>query len=217
MSSDKSMLVLTSPQLYLESKALVDSYFANSTVMVWEQGDTGGRAFINRELTNENWLTCVSIYNDYIFSLEELSKIPVIVNIHPALPSLRGRGYDVLPLIHEHSFHGATLHVVTQDIDAGPIIDVVVEPIPNGIGYLDFRKRNQTLCLKMLDVFLNLYLKTSHEQLKAELNRLVIKSEHTWKGDFIDSANLKCLLSKFFQSHPQHPLAHQIPDQLMSP
>jgi len=135
------------------------------------------------------------------------------VNIHPALPSLRGRGYDVLPLIQEHCFHGATLHIVTQDIDAGPIIDVVVEPIPRGIDYLDFRKRNQILCLKMLDFFLKLYRQTSHEQLKVELNRLAIKSEHAWEGDFINSASLKCILSKFFKN-PQHPLAHQIPNQL---
>lgn len=183
--------------------------------MVWDQGDTAGRAFINHELMSKNWLTCVSVYNDYIFSQEELSKIPIVVNIHPALPSLRGRGYDVLPLIHEHSFHGATLHVVTQDIDAGPIIHVLVEPIPSGIGYLDFRQRNQKLCLKMLGFFLKLYHQTSDEKLKADLNRLVIKSDHNWQGDFINSANLKYILCKFFHKHPQHPLSHQIPHQLM--
>ena len=210
------ILVVTSPQLYSESKEMVSRYFYGITVMVWKQGDSVGRKKINHELMSKDWQVCISIYNDYIFSKEELNKIPIVINIHPALPHLRGRGHDVLPLINRDTHHGVTLHLITEDIDAGPIIDVLTEPLPSITSYASFRRSNQLLSLKMLDIFLNHYREIGNEKLKIELTGRASQSSYAWKGNFINSSALRSILINFFSRQPDHPLLDQVPNHLMT-
>jgi hypothetical protein len=216
MSDRKSLVILTSPDLYFQTRRVLYSHSLDVPILVWKQGDKIGSRFISNYLNSNEWLTCLSIYNDYIFSDLQIKKIPIIVNIHPALPHLRGRGYDIIPLIDEHTAHGVTLHFVTKSIDAGLIIDVLSEPIPSRISYLDFRQRNQILSLKMLNIFLKLYGGTSSEQFKDKLNGLAMRSEYVWQGDFVNSVNLKAILIKFFQENPRHHMLQQIPSHFMA-
>jgi methionyl-tRNA formyltransferase len=216
MCLNEVMLILTSPNLYLQSKDLTRKHFSNVPILVWEQGDVEERKFISNELMSKKWMICASIYNDYIFSEDELKNIPTVINIHPALPHIRGRGYDLMPLMYKQSLHGVTLHFVNKFVDAGPIIDVLIEPIPDGICYHDFRRRNQFLSLQMLDRFFNLCHQSSIPQLIEKMNILAGNSTHSWSGDFMNTRNLQTLLINFFKSNPNHPLLDQIPQHLIT-
>lgn len=185
-------------------------------MLIWQQGDAVAQAEINGELLSGNWLLCISFYNDYIFSREELQKIGCVVNIHPALPHLRGRGYDVIPLLEGHSEHGATLHFVTEKIDAGQIIDVLSRPIPAGVGYQEFRSSNQRLSLEMLTRLLGLCQRVGLQQVPAELARDASISPHVWRGSFTNSARLGAMLSELRWRNPEHPLLLQLPATLLA-
>lgn len=211
-----SAVIVTSPPLSEAAKELAQLYLPSSVVFVWEQGDLDSLSAIRSVLLSGECSICISFYNDYIFEREEIEKIGCVVNIHPALPHLRGRGYDIIPLLDKHTVHGATLHFVTESIDAGQIIDVVSQPIPKGITYQDLRSGNQKLSLHMLDRLLRICQRHDPEELPAVLGCLASTSQHVWQGGFINSAKLVAMLSDLRQSHPQHPVLLQLPDLFLA-
>lgn len=210
-----SVAIFTSPPLSLLTKAITHRYFPSAKIFVWERGDSSALSAIRADLLSRHWLACISVYNDYVFGREEIANIKCIVNIHPALPDLRGRGYDIIPLLNQDAIHGATLHFVSESIDAGKIIDVISQPIPEGISYLDFRARNQQLCLRMLENLLGICKRHSLEKLPTVLNQVASTSSHVWKGSFTSSAKLAAVLSELRGRYPQHPMLLQLPDSLL--
>lgn len=211
-----STVIVTSPPLSESVKEMAQLYLPSSVVFVWEQGDLDSLSAIRSVLLSGDFSLCISFYNDYIFEPEEIEKIGCVVNIHPALPQLRGRGYDIIPLLDNHTIHGATLHFVTESIDAGQIIDVVSQPIPQGITYQELRSRNQMLSLLMLDRLFRICQRNGFLDLPGVLGQLASTSTHVWQGDFMNSARLAAMLSDLRRSHPRHPVLQQLPDVFLA-
>jgi methionyl-tRNA formyltransferase len=197
-----------------QAKTLLQEYFPTGEVLTWQQGDSEAHTAIRSRLLSGEWRLCISFYNDYIFSPEEIQVLGCVVNIHPALPTLRGRGYDILPLLQGHREHGVTLHFVSKAIDAGDIIDVITHPIPLDIGYSEFRLRNQTNSLTMLDRLLQRCRHTNMAHLHQNLNQTAAAARLSWSGGFVTSARLACILREFRKRDPDHPLLNHIPRSL---
>ncbi|MBN1151016.1 hypothetical protein JXA84_07350 [candidate division WOR-3 bacterium] len=68
----------------------------------------------------------VSIFYDRIFKKDFLERFEKMINIHPGLlPEYRGLNPINWALKNEEEFHGATIHLVDEGIDTGPIISMV--------------------------------------------------------------------------------------------
>ena len=114
-----SALLITSPPLADAARALLERWAPDAGFVVWTPGDHAAAQALRRDLLRQRWSWGVSFYNDYLFNAEEIGRFTDLFNIHPALPAIRGRGYDVLPLIERHGEYGVTLHRVAEAIDAG--------------------------------------------------------------------------------------------------
>jgi methionyl-tRNA formyltransferase len=194
---------------------LVEQYFPGGLACCWQQGDQDTGELIRAELLSRKWELCISFYNDYIFSGEEIDACGCMVNIHPALPHLRGRGYDIIPLLQKHREHGATLHFVRESIDAGPIIDVLVQNIPDGIDYQKFRSRNQMLSLNMLERLLWQCRTADATRLFQDFLDISESRQISWSGEFVNSRKLARMLLLFKMTSPEHPIFSQIPASLL--
>lgn len=216
MQTPAQVVLVTSPPLRRQAGALLRGYFPEGSVLTWQQGDHEARAAIRTRLLSGFWTLCISFYNDYIFSREEIDALGCVVNIHPALPRLRGRGYDILPLLEKHREHGVTLHFVSEAIDAGEIIDVIAQPVPPAIRYPEFRARNQELSLAMLDRLLRRCQHVDLEHLQQDLKQMAAAAVLSWSGGFVTSAKLATMLRELRGREPDHPLLRHIPRALES-
>lgn len=214
MLSAAQPVIVTSPPLSHEAGALLREYFPAGSVLTWQHGDRQSQAAIRTNLLSGAWPLCISFYNDYIFSREEIEALGCVVNIHPAHPGLRGRGYDILPLLEKHCEHGVTLHFVSEVIDAGEIIEVVTQPVPPAIRYQEFRARNQELSLAMLDRLLSRCRHAGMSHLQQELKRTAAMAGLSWSGGFVTSEKLACRLRELRSREPDHPLLRHIPREL---
>jgi len=206
MQDPAQAILVTSPPLRREAAALLRKYFPAGSVLIWQQGDHEARAAISARLLSGSWPLCISFYNDYIFSREEIDALGCVVNIHPALPCLRGRGYDILPLLETHREHGVTLHFVSEKIDAGEIIEVIAQSVPPAIRYPEFRARNQELSLAMLDRLLRRCQHADLTHLHQDLKRMAAAAGLSWSGGFVTSAKLANILHELRAREPDHPL-----------
>ncbi len=190
-------------------------HFPKGEILVWQHGDRSARGTVRERLLSRKWQLCISFYNDYVFSREEIVAFGCVVNIHPAMPFLRGRGYDTLPLIEQHREHGATLHFVSEEIDAGEIIEVLGQPVPPGISYPEFRIRTQMLSLAMLERLL-LRSRNSHVgALNLDLKRMAEACEWRWSGEAVTSEKLGELLRELRRREPDHLALRDIPSTLV--
>lgn len=216
MQNPAQVILVTSPPLRRQAAALLREYFPAGSVLIWRQGDHEARAAISARLLSGSWPLCISFYSDYIFSREEIDALGCVVNIHPALPGLRGRGYDILPLLEKHREHGVTLHFVSEAIDAGEIIEVIAQPVPPAIRYPEFRARNQVLSLAMLDRLLRRCQQADVTHLHQDLKRMAAAAGLSWSGGFVTSAKLACMLRELRGREPDHPLLRHTPRALES-
>ncbi len=135
--------------------------------------------------------------------------------IHPSLPSLRGVGYDHIPLIENHQEHGATLHflkrpsrnrfIVKKDIDAGRIIRTRKRKLSLQATYGDIRIFNQQIAFEMLEELSEQLLAwgdidTAYRELSAEAE----KNDLAWTERYIDSSTLQKILRELRASNPDH-------------
>lgn len=133
-----------------------------------------------------------------------------MVNIHPALPTLRGCGYDILPLLEKHWEHGVTLHFVSEAIETGEIIEFIAQPVPPAIRYPEFRARNQELSLAMLDRLLRRCRHTDMAHLHQDLEQMAAAAVLSRSGGFMTSAKLACMLRELRGCEPDYPLLRHI-------
>ena len=190
MNKNNDVVLITSPVLADKTRALFENICPNGTCLVWRQGDDSGKAQIHSELMAGKFFLGISFYNDYIFSAEEIDSIECLVNIHPALPHLPGRGYDVLPLIRGDENYGVTFHFVINKIDSGEIIDTLSKEIPLNTSQQNLRIMNQDLSFKFLRTFLNEY-KSVGKNIKHILKRKSQKLDLSWSGTFMNSSDLE--------------------------
>ncbi len=202
------------PNLGYEGFEIIRRYIPNAVSYIWKRGDKAGKESIKRDIISNPQSVLFSFYNDYIFEPEELSKFRLAVNIHPSLE--RGRGYDTIPLIENHSTHGIMLHYVTEAIDAGNIIQVKEQKIPEGINYTNFRRVNQALCLKMLEDFAKRFVNTlCIEELEDGLANEAEKLSRSWGDRYISANYLGRTLRTLRQSEPDHRVFQVLPEEII--
>lgn len=190
------VVLITSPHLADETRDIFENMCPDGRLLVWRQGDDCGKRQVYSELTSENFSLGISLYNDYIFSAEEINSIGCLVNIHPALPHLPGRGYDILPIIRGDERYGVTFHFVTNKIDSGEIIEIFSEKMHLNTSRQSLRRMNQELSIKFLKIFLNEYIafgKNIKDVLKKRSQRLGAN----WSGTFMNSSDLE----KYIRTH----------------
>lgn len=215
-SAEPAPVIVTSSPLAREARQLLRRHYPDGLLLVWQQGSAPLLSgTLSTKLLSIATPLCISFYNDYIFSAEEIAAFSALVNIHPALPSIRGRGYDTLPILKQHCEYGATLHFVTKDIDSGPIIEVASRPMPQSVAYQEFRRMTQTLSLSMLENLLQRGRRIGLATLAGELRDRAIQSEWHWSGDRLTSPQLAVLLRNASRFQPQHPLFAQLPTHLL--
>lgn len=182
---------------------------------MWTRGSAPERRRgLNRTRLARTAPRCLSLDNDNIFSRQEIAAFPGLVNIHPALPNLRGRGYDTLPNLEAHRDDGATLHVVGEDMDSGHIIEVISRPRPQAVADPLFRRRTQRLALELLETLLQRGRRTDPTTLAAELRHQAHEAGLPWSGERLTSRQLTAFLHNASRHQPRHPLFALLPHQL---
>lgn len=74
----------------------------------------------------------------------------VILNLHPApLPLNRGSHHSFWSIIEGHPM-GATIHWMTEELDAGPIVDTVSMPIPDWMIAADVQVISESEAINLL-------------------------------------------------------------------
>lgn len=144
------VLFVIDPNLGPRARRLIGDTFRSAEMIVWARGDKTAAAKLAAMLEAKRHAVVLSFYSDYIFPEWALRCIELPLNIHPALPALPGVGYDWVPLWEAHRTHGATLHRMDAQIDAGEIYDVIERDLPNGVSHAELRARNQEVSLEML-------------------------------------------------------------------
>lgn len=200
-----SVLFVGDPHLGERGLQIVCRRFANTTGVIWKRGDARQREDIRTVIRSRKWDLLISFYNDLIFQEADLAQVSLPLNIHPSLPALRGVGYDMLPLIEGHKSYGATLHYMIREVDAGKIVDVLEEDLPEGITYRQFRPLTQSLCLKLLtktvqhlsnfrdirDIYQMISLETRHQKVG-------------WCSSYCSTEKLHKLLEELMKKDPNH-------------
>lgn len=197
-----------------EASVIVRNHFPNADIKLWRRGDQEELQRVRQEILSDEWPVLMSFYNDYLFTPEELTKVSVALNIHPSLE--RGRGYDTIPLIEDHTHHGIMMHYVNEKIDFGTIIEVEEVPIPAQIGYKAFRRRNQELCLGMLDRYLS-EIKTTDtvEELDRSLKARAEALNRPWGDRYVSAKYLGKTLRQLRESDPRHRVFDGLPEEII--
>lgn len=196
-----SALLITSPPLADAARALLQRLAPDTGFVVWTPGDQAAARALRRDLLRQRWSWGVSFYNDYLFTAAEIARFTDLFNIHPALPAIRGRGYDVLPLIERHSEFGVTLHRVNEAIDAGPILRTVARPLPANCCRQRLRELNQAASLALLAETLEQLQQHGPRQLAADAERLGWR----WSGPCHRERTIDERLALLAASQPRHP------------
>lgn len=175
-------LLITDCNLGEAAHARVSALCADLTWVSWTVNDPEGRAGVLDRIASGTWDLAISCYSDLVLTQQALDAITLPLNIHPALPRLRGMGYDLIPLIENHPTVGATLHRMERRVDSGEIFLVHEEPMPAERTYASLRKFNQGLTLRMLDTLCSLMEQAgSLGQLSAGLReRGARQKPHRW-------------------------------------
>lgn len=201
---DSEILVVCDPNLGEEGiQILRRNGLAHLTILKWVVGDRESRRAASRTILAKHWPVCVSFYSEFIFTQAELDCIGVPINIHPSLDP--GMGYDTYPLVYDHPTHGALVHFMIEQVDAGPIVKVNERPLARSTTYAEIRKTNQQLCLEMIDWFAKQIATAADEQsFKNDLLRMHRELGRAWGPRYISVKERDGVLAELFRTNPQH-------------
>ena len=212
-SHTDNILFFCDPSLGEQGYRVFSGFFPNSTQLIWEKG--ADKTPLHRELRAQSWLFTVSFYNDFIFSRDDFNFLGLPLNVHPALPALRGVGHDHIPLIEDHEEHGGTLHYmrqplsdvinITNEIDTGKIIRTKKRMLSANATFSDLRHLNQQVVLKMLAELCKQMLEWGCINIAhRELSRESTMNGHVWGNRYIDKRTLRRKLEEVKASTCNH-------------
>ncbi|MCZ7600762.1 MAG: formyltransferase family protein [Gammaproteobacteria bacterium] len=124
------MILACSSVLGTEAQSIVRRFFERVDVVSRDCVDESAETAVREVLLRRTFDLAISFYSCFIFRPTELERIPVPLNIHPALPSLPGWCHELLPVLKGHDTVGVTVHWMSETIDSGRIIDVFEYPLP---------------------------------------------------------------------------------------
>lgn len=200
------LLYVSDPNIGQQGLKIVQRHFTDVTPIIWKRGDRPGKMAARRQIRAGRWDMCLSFYNDLVFKKADLDTMRLAVNFHPALPEIAGLGYDVVPLIENHATYGVSVHFIDDEqIDAGAIIDVEEDRLPPHTTYSDLRKRNQVLCLRLLQRIVPILAKA----LSVEMARHILKCSSAqlgrqWAPRYVTKEALHQMLTELRDQEPNH-------------
>lgn len=199
------VLFVGDPNLGDAGFKILQKYYSHADCAIWDKGDILQKKKINTSILAGQWDILVSFYNDLIFNNEEIESVGLALNIHPSSPQVRGVAYDKLPLIEAHHTFGSTLHILSENIDSGMIIDVIEEPLPPTTPYTEFRHMTQRLSLKMLENFvLNTFQLQSLYEIEQSLVDMSKKHQKKWSEEYYSRQKLESVLAELKALEPEH-------------
>ena len=80
------------------------------------------------------------------------------VNLHAASPQYPGRDPHHFAVYDEATQYGATIHFMTESVDAGPIIDVKLFNVPDGVRPIDLLDKANEAAYRLLGKYLAIFL-----------------------------------------------------------
>jgi len=143
-------LLVSDPALGPRAEQLLRRFFPNLVCVIWDihsVPDTKARNVVSAG----PWDVVFSVHNDLLFSAREIAGMSLALNLHPALPIIRGIGHDVIPILERHSDVGVTLHEIIERVDSGLIFHVARLPLQSNASRSGVRKITQTLSLDLLE------------------------------------------------------------------
>lgn len=200
-------LFVGDPNLGYKGLEIMRKHFPQTKSVIWRRGDKLGRECARDFIRSQKWDVAISFYNDLLFKPEDLNAMRLPLNIHPARPELPGVGYDTVPLLENHEKYGATLHTMNENIDDGRILHVLEKSLPESLTGKELRKRNQNVCLELLDRTVDQIAKAQCWR-EAE-NHLASTGNGTgrqWSTDYISKKHVHSRLEKLKAVDPLHPV-----------
>jgi methionyl-tRNA formyltransferase len=174
-------LLITDPNLGEAAHARLAPACADLTWICWDVARPAERADALARIAGDRWALAVSFYSDLILPPEALAAIALPLNIHPALPRIRGVGHDVVPLVERHAAVGATLHRMAPVVDTGEILGVEEAPLAPGHTHATLRTFNQGLSLRLLERLCALLAASpGPAELEARLRASGAAARHAW-------------------------------------
>ncbi len=212
-SNAENILFFGDPNLGEEGYRLFSSFFPNAQQLIWKKGTD--KTATRQQLRSRSWLFTISFYNDFIFSYDDFDFLGLPLNVHPSMPSIRGVGYDHVPLIENHKEHGATLHFlnrpsnqklnIKRDVDSGKIIRVRKRKLGPETNHGNIRRFNQQIALEMLVGLCEQMLAwRCVETVRRKLNAEADENNLVWTERYIDSSTLQKMLEELRVSNPDH-------------
>jgi methionyl-tRNA formyltransferase len=174
-------LLITDPNLGDAAHGMMAPLCADLTWISWNVTEPETRSDNLARIASERWDLAISFYSDLVLTAEALDAIGLPLNIHPALPGIRGVGYDLLPLMENHPSIGATLHRMVRQIDSGEIFHVLDVPLPPGQTCASLRRLNQEHSLTMLGTLCGLLKQAADlADLEAILRQYGAQAPRSW-------------------------------------
>jgi methionyl-tRNA formyltransferase len=191
-------LLITDPNLGDAAHALVAGLCADLTWISWNVAEPETRATTLARIADGRWELAISFYSDLVLTPAALEAIRLPLNIHPALPRIRGVGYDLLPLVENHRSIGATLHRMVRQIDSGEILHVHEVPLPPDQTYGSLRRLNQDLSMTLLEMLCGLMAKSGdldilEETLRGHAARVI----HEWGADYYSRQRVAAMRASY--------------------
>jgi len=215
-SRSEDILFVGDPNLGEEGYEILTRFFPNAKKLIWKKSPEKGAKVRSRKLLrSKKWLFTISFYNDFVFSRDDFDFMGLPLNLHPALPAIRGIGHDHIPLIENHREHGSTLHLMNQprsdrpgpnnEIDTGRIIRVEKRFLSTTATYRDIRRANQQVILRLLaDLCEQLAewncVETAYRELCSESDTNGL----TWCDRYVSGRRLQARLEELKASSPDH-------------
>lgn len=125
---------------------------------------------------------------DLILSFKNYIKLPVellknakiaSINFHPALPKYPGSGGLAWSIYHNEEYHGVTIHLMNERIDAGKILEVNKLPIGEDDDLDSLTKISNEMHLNTFNIFVKSKLQ---EQSHLKLENYIVNNDcnSTW-------------------------------------
>ncbi len=191
-------LLITDDNLGDAAVARVGRIADDLTWLNWRIDGPEDRATALNTISRGRWDLAISIYSDLVLDNPALEAIGLPLNIHPALPAVRGMGYDIVPLAENHATVGATLHRMVSSVDSGDIFRVIEESPPDERSYGRLRAFNQALSLRMLDDLCALMVEAGDVgRLERRLREQGSDIRHRWAPTYHSRAAMAGLRSLY--------------------
>ena len=174
-------VLITDPNLGVEAHTRVSALCSDLAWFSWDLNRPDDAVGILEKIGARSWDLAISFYSDLIMPPHVLGTINLPLNIHPALPKIRGVGHDIVPLVERHASVGVTLHRMEPTLDSGEIFEVLEVPLRQPYNYHSLRLLNQSSSLDMLDWLLARMANSGDvPQLESKLRRCGEGAAHKW-------------------------------------